>query len=274
VNGPGPTGGGCRTLCLRRACGGVLLLLAGCGPGGPAGPAPAAAAPRPAESDPEKVRSSDVSVLFVGNSHTTFHDVPGLVGWMIRFRHPERSVYSHVVAAAFLDTAAADPRCRDEIDTRPWKAVVLQAQRISASGSTEYSRAEGVDLAERARARGAAVFFFSEWGLQGVPGDGPRMEAIYQGMARAAGARVAPVGRAWDLALSRRPGLPLYAPDGNHESALGAFLTAAVLYGALTGESSAALADFPYPGAGEEDRRLLASAAAEAVAPAAGGAGR
>jgi hypothetical protein len=85
-------------------------------------------------------------------------------------------------------------------------------------------------------------------------------------MADAAGVRVAPVGRAWDLALSQRPDLPLHAADGNHQTALGAFLTACVLVGELTGESPADLASFPYPEASAADRQFMADAAARARA--------
>jgi hypothetical protein len=256
----------------------LLLLPAGCTGREPTLPTAAPARPAGAgslsgKSDAEQVRSADFSVLYVGNSHTSSHDLPNLVAQMIRFRHPEKTVYSHVVNVAFLEDLANDSAGREEVDTRPWKFVVLQAQKISASGRFDYSRKEGIDFAKRARARGAAVFFFSEWGLQGVAGDGPRNEAIYREMARAAGADVAPVGRAWDLALARRPDLPLHAPDGNHQSPLGAFLTACVLAGRLTGESPAALAAFPYPDAGDEDRRFLADAAAKALAPGAGGEG-
>jgi len=52
------------------------------GLGGPVGP-----------SDVEQVRAADYSILFVGNSHTMMHDMPGLVGKMIRFRHPDKKVY-------------------------------------------------------------------------------------------------------------------------------------------------------------------------------------
>src|SRR5262249_37035026 len=241
----------------RIVLGVIVPLLAGCG-----SEPRSAAGPSGGKSDPEKVRSVDISALFVGNSHTTSHALPDLVGRTIRFRHPEKTVYTHGVPAAFLDEAASDPRCLEEIESRPWKYVVLQAQRISASGRHEYSRAKGIDLAKRARGAGATVFFFAEWGLKGVAGDGPRTEAVYQEMARAADARVAPVGRAWDLALSRRPDLLLHDADGNHQTALGAFLTACVLFGQLTDESPADLASFPYPEASEADRRFLADAAA------------
>jgi hypothetical protein len=255
-----------RRHCRPTALGIAILLATGCGsdPGFSQG--------SPANgSDPEKVRAADVSVLFVGNSHTQGHNLPDLVCRMVRFRHPDQTTYAHVVSVGFLDDVAGDPRGRQEIDTRPWTAVVLQAQRISESGRYDYSRSEGIEVAKLAAARGAAVHFYAEWGLRGKAGHGPRIEAVYEEMARASGGRVAPVGRAWDLALSGRPDLPLYDADGNHQSALGAFLTACVLVGRLTGETPAALAAFPYPGASEADRKYLADSADRALAADGGG---
>ena len=243
--------------CLISA---FLPLLIGCTPAQPpAGPT------ADGKSDPAKVRSADVSILFVGNSHTIHHDLPDLVCKMIRFRHPEKTVYSHVAFVPFLDAATHDSPCREEIETRRWKFVVLQAQRISVGGKHEYSRKEGIDIAKLAKERGAKVFFYSEWGLKDVAGDGARNEKIYREMADEAGVRVTPVNRAWDLALSQRPDLPLHEPDGNHQSKLGAFLTACVLFERLTGESPAPLAAFPYAAASEADRKFLVEAAVKAL---------
>ncbi|MFO0842901.1 MAG: hypothetical protein U0797_10975 [Gemmataceae bacterium] len=245
-----------------------LAVIAGCGG---KRPSPANTGTSHGQSDPGRVRSADVSILFVGNSHTSAHDLPALVGEMIRFRHPGKVVYSHVVGVGFLEDVARHPRCREEIESRPWKYVVLQAQKESRSGRFRYSQEEGIDIARLGKARGAGVTFFAEWGLRDVPGHGRRIEMIYDEMATAAGARVAPVGRAWDLALAARPDLPLYAPDGNHQSALGAFLTASVLFGQLTGESPAALSTFRYEGVGEADRKSLVDAAVTALAQKGGG---
>jgi hypothetical protein len=249
----------------------MFPFLAGCGSPPPTPPGTAPQAPRTitlgAQSDSEKVRAADVSILFVGNSHTMSHDLPNLVCEMIRFRHPEKSAYAHIVGVMFLDDAARDPRCREEIDSRPWKFVVLQGQRISMSGRREYSRAEGIAIAKRAKECGAAVLFFSEWGLRGVAGDGPRQEKVYQEIAREADVGVVAPWRAWDLALAERPDMPLYAPDGNHQSETGAYLTAAVIAARLTGESPAALAAFPYSAVNEKDRRFLADVAARATVP-------
>jgi hypothetical protein len=234
----------------------VALVATGCGgpSGGPStGP------------DTDHVRAADYSILFVGNSHTGFHGLPMLVCDMIRVLKPGATAYPYLVSVGHLEQTAQDPTCKTELETRPWKFVVLQAQKISVSGKFEYSRREGLDLAKLGKDRGATVIFYPEWGLEGKAGDGERNEKVYREMARDAGVGLAPVATAWDRALAERPALPLYHGDGNHQSRTGAFLTACVLAGRLTGESPAKLAEFPYDGATADERRFLAGVAAKAL---------
>lgn len=248
-------------MALSRIVAVAVLFLVGCG--GAKVPTPTT---RGGASDAAAVRAADMSVLFVGNSHTGMHDLPTLVCDMVRFLHPMKTTHAHYVGCGFLEDAARSPACKEEVENRPWTHVVLQAQKISMSGKHEYSRAEGIDLAKSAKANGAAVVFYPEWGLKGVAGDGTRQEKVYREMARDAGVAVAPVARAWDLALAERPELPLHDADGNHQSPTGAFLTACVLAGRLTGADPTALAGFEYPGVSEANRRFLAAIAAKALA--------
>ncbi len=252
-----------RRLALLILCGAAC----GCGPNGCSTSPPAGVViSGQGLSDPVQVKAADYSILFVGNSHTTAHDIPGLVAKMIRHRHPDKTVLTRTFGVMFLEDATNAPVIQDEVATRPWKQVVLQAQKISMSGKVDYSRAEGIGLAKAVKARGAEAVFYAEWGLQGKEGDGAKQEKVYLEMAEASGARVACVRRAWEKALAVQPDLPLYSGDGNHQAEPGAFVTAAVLFGVLTGESPTVLADFPYPNTDAATRKLLTDAAAEAVA--------
>lgn len=247
----------------------VGALCLGCG-GEPAAKAPLDRRQAPIQihqpvhddaAEAERIKSAAVSVLYFGNSHTGHHDIPNLVGRMIAFRKPEVSYYSRFIGCGFLADAASNPDSKATIERHPWKFVVLQAQKISMSGKHKYSQKEGIELAKSAEEKGAKALFFSEWGRRDVPKDGVVQESIYQEMADAAGARVAPVGRAWDLALAKKPSLPLYDADGNHESAVGAFLTACVLFGLFTDSDPAELASFDHLNLSREDRAVMANAA-------------
>ncbi len=208
---------------------------------------------------------ADYSLLFIGNSHTGMHQLPLLVRKMIEHQHPGKTVMTNFVPCGFLEDAANNPACIAEIKTRPWKHVILQAQKISMSGKYNYSRKEGIELAKFAKENGAAAIYYPEWGLKGVAGDGERQLKVYVEMAKESEVSVAPVSRAWDLALEKQPKLELHSPDGNHQSAVGAFLTACVLYGQITGESPLALAKYPYVSANEATRKFLVEQADAAL---------
>jgi hypothetical protein len=249
----------------------LLAALLCCGCDGDASAPAKPAAPRrnvgvvapefASRSDPEAVRAADVRILFIGNSHTHMHALPDLVGKLIAFRHPEKKVTTHALFVGYLDDAVSNPAYLGEIESRPWTHVVLQAQKISTSGKVRYAQDAGIELARRAIARGAAVYYFSEWGLKGRPDNGPHHESIYREMAAATGAHVIPVGRAWEQALAEDPALPLYEPDGNHESPTGTFLTACTIAAALMDEDPEPLAAFDHPAADEQVRKELARAA-------------
>ncbi len=213
----------------------------------------------------ERVTQADYSILFVGNSHTEAHNLTGTICDMIRFVKPDKSVYGNFIRINFLEDVLRGTSYRKEIKLRPWKFVILQAQKISVSGRNKYSRKDGLELARMAKERGATVYYYPEWGLYGVAGDGERQEKVYREMATEVGVSIAPVALAWDLAIAEQPKLPLYESDGNHQSALGAFLTACVIAGRITGVDANKFAEFPYAAASATDRKFLAGIAEKSL---------
>jgi hypothetical protein len=153
----------------------------------------------------ERTAPADLDILFLGNSHTAYHDLPDMVVAMLRAAHPGRAI-DHVVAPGwlFLDERLHDPATLRLLRERRWDVVVLQAQRTSSSGRRTYSTAAAESLIELARDAHALPILFPEWPRHGVA-ETDRIYELHVGIAAREPACVAPVGQAWDLAPRRLP---------------------------------------------------------------------
>ena len=208
---------------------------------------------------------ADVTVLMMGNSHTTGQGLPQQLALLLQSGLGGRKVLVAVAPGwMFLDERLKDAGSIDLLRGRAWAAVVLQAQKYSSSGRFAYSTEETEALIRLVRGLGASPVLFPEWPRRGVA-ETRRIHELHVAMARKEGACVAPVGQAWDLALKRYPTLLLHAADGNHASAAGAFLTALVLYATLSGGSPAGAPVLPNGVAPELQSRLRQVAAARAL---------
>lgn len=236
-----------------------LLLAGGCG--SPAADPWVSATPAPA--------SADVTVLMMGNSHTSYNALPQQLDAMLRAGLGPRSVATAEAPGwMFLDQRLADAASMRLLESRRWTVVVLQAQKYSTTGRNTYSTREAEELVRRARRAGALPVLFPEWPRRGVA-ETERIYALHESIARAEPACVAPVGQAWDLAARRFPQLPLHADDGNHAAPAGSYLAALMLYTTITGASPLALPDNDngVPPAVQAQLRQVAADTAQAVPP-------
>jgi hypothetical protein len=237
----------------------LVSLVAACGGGGGGGGSSAA-------PDPPPPGVADVTLLFMGNSHTSNHGVPATVAAMVRAARPGRTVFAAEAPGwMFLEERANDPASLELLDRRRWSVVVLQAQKYSVSGQFSYPIDGAVALANRARAAGAVPIMFPEWPLRGVP-ETQRIYDLHVSIAQSSPACVAPIGQAWDLALARHPEVVLYDADGNHSAPAGAFLAALVIAATMTGTRPDTLPPIAQPRVDEDTQGKLRMVAAETVA--------
>lgn len=171
-----------------------------------------------------------LNVLFLGNSHTQYNNVPELVRSIAASAGQDLRVEMRI--GAFLEDVAGRNDVRSLVRSGKVHVLVMQAAKVSSSHRYVYSQAQGIALAKEARDAGIRVVLFSEWPRQGVD-ETAFIENVYRGIARESGAEIAPVGRVWDKVLRQAPKLQLWS-DGNHATPKGSFLAAQVLYRWIT----------------------------------------
>ncbi|WP_428267956.1 SGNH/GDSL hydrolase family protein [Haliangium sp.] len=211
-----------------------LIVVAGCD--------------RPARPSATPAPSRTAAVLFIGNSLTFYHDMPGTFRAYVEAAYPGTTVETHMVALpgeslkGHWDTGEALRR----IESRPWDYVVLQEHgglqaHFWVDGETKIGPPEAfLDYARRfsdaITERGATpVFYLTASNQEDLR---PTLEYAYTEAAKAAKGLLAPAGLVFE-SLRDHTELTLYDPDGGHPSPQGSYLVAVTIAQTLFGSPSA-----------------------------------
>ena len=239
----------------------LVVLLAACG-GGDTQRGGATSGPPPA--------TADISLLFMGNSHTSVNDLTRMVADMVRAGKPGKTVASiEAPGWMFLEDRLHDTPSINLLRSQQWSFVILQAQKYSESGQFQYSTEEAQELVRMSRTQHAVPIMFPEWPRRGID-ETQRIFDLHVSIAQAEPACVAPIPQAFDLALARDRTLTLHAADGNHSAPAGAFLAALVLYATITGLSPLdlpALPQYPVSTSVQATLRAIAAETVQTVPP-------
>lgn len=210
-----------RSLPIRRLVTAALFAAAGCAGG---------SRPHDRPLGPEPLRA-----LFVGNSFTFGHDLPGLVVELGAARDPPLRIEVGMVArdGMTLERHWKEGEAARRLTNEHWDVVVLQEQSTRPLVQPELTEAYARRLATVARESGAEVVLFETWGRVDQPETAVPRAAAYRRIAQSVGASVAPVGTAWKRSRLERPDLRLHADDGLHANPAGARLAASVILEAL-----------------------------------------
>ena len=165
-------------------------------------------------------------VLFVGNSHTYFNDMPALFARMCGELTGERP---EIAMLAYSGRSLAWHReeyfaLRFALLRGDYDFCVLQQQAHPFPGEeiTEAALREILPLCEKG---GARPVLFMTWAEKARPGNAAVMSRCYRRLAAEYGTLLAPVGELFER--FRGTDLELYWQDGEHASPYGSYLTAA-----------------------------------------------
>ncbi len=173
-------------------------------------------------------------VLFVGNSHTYFHDMPELFARMcveLTGRRPELTMlaYSGRSLSWHREEYFA---LRFALLHGGFDYCVIQQQAHPFPG--EEPTEEGVRrIVSLCRKAGTRPVLYLTWAEEAKPENAAVMSRCYRRLAKEYDALLAPVGEVFEAL--RGAGIPLYWRDGEHASPYGAYLAAACFAGLLTG---------------------------------------
>lgn len=209
----------------------------------------ACALPPAADSVPDRP-----DVLFVGNSLTAAHDLPGMVA---DIAEADGSAL-HVVAITRSGYSLEDhwrAGAGESVRTAAAGVVVLQQGPSSLPSNADHLAAWAERFAGVIRDAGGRPALLMVWPSRQRWSALDAVRDSYAGAADRVGGILIPAGTVWGGALEREPSLVLTASDGFHPNRLGTFAAALTVYGAVSG---AAPGDLPCPPlAGPEDARTL-----------------
>jgi hypothetical protein len=186
----------------------------------------------PVENDDD---GEGLRLLFIGNSLTYTHNLPGLlrnmlkqaevdVGRMESIGIPNYGLQDHWVQGPARRVIAEDA----------WDIVVLQQGPSATEGRPsllEYSER----FAEEIEAVGARPALYMVWPASTRSFDFAGVSDAYSTAAERVDGLLFPAGEAWQAAWRQDTTLPLYGPDGFHPSLLGTYLAALVMFEQITG---------------------------------------
>ena len=177
-----------------------------------------------------------MKVLFVGNSHTYFNDMPALFA---RFVESAAGECPEVTMLAYSGRDLSWHRkeyysLRFNLMYGAYDYCVIQ-QAAHPYPPVESTLRFGAAIIDLCRRCGVTPVVSMTWAEKRFPEHQQLMIDTCETLAREQNALLAPVGKVWQTVREEYPDVELYYRDGEHASPYGDFLIAAVLCRLMTG---------------------------------------
>ena len=199
----------------------------------------------------EELSSSQIKILFLGNSFTGWNEMPTMVeelaksdGYNVyvdKFLQYGRSLYE----ISQLETA------RIKINSVKWDYVILQDSPYRFAYPIEFLEVNPINFALNTLRQiikknniDTEIVLFMPWAykdgkfwVEGESDDYHQMQVkVYENTIKFADTynfKIAPVGWAWDKIVFKNDAIELFTPDLSHPTLEGSYLTACVIYSAV-----------------------------------------
>ena len=167
-------------------------------------------------------------ILFIGNSHTYFNDMPAIFKNLCKERGVEVQVTMLTKGGMGLDYHADNEQTRFNILYGEYDYVILQ-HVAHPMGEFAVMEAAADKIVSWIREAGAVPCYYMTWTEEDNEAFQAEMAARYRKLAQKHDCLVAPVGEKWWEAIHKNPSVDLYYKDRRHASEAGSRLVAQVI---------------------------------------------
>ncbi len=181
-------------------------------------------------------------ILFIGNSFTARNDVPGMIAQLAAARglHLEHQLIS--AGGASLRMHWNKGEAQQAMQQTQFDYVVLQEQS-TLPVKNALRMHENIRLFDQAiKAAGAKTALYLTWARQNAPESQDKITDAYTTIGEELGAKVVPVGSAWQNFLRQHKQPVLHDKDQSHPTLAGSYLAACVFFAVLFGENPVGIA--------------------------------
>lgn len=177
-----------------------------------------------------------LTILFVGNSHTSYNDLPSMVRNLLVSGSQAAKVTTKASVGGLLNDQAKSANLKAEIKSGKYDVIVLQGALVSSSHKYKYSQEGGIELAKLAMKSKARTLLFAEWPRRGWDEAQLQMK-VYEEIARPSGVEIVPIPYVFRNAINADSKIDFWQQDGNHASVAGTYLASLTLYYWISGQN-------------------------------------
>jgi len=176
-----------------------------------------------------KQKEKRLRLLFIGNSHTYYNDLPAIVVGKAVNDQICCDVTMIAHGGWFLEQHVQEPEVRFNILYGKYDYVILQEHSHPMESEEKYAAAVRT-LCEWIRQAGATPVIYATWTKKEEPEKQEEMDKLNRIVAKENDALLAPVGENWWGYKRSWPELELYAADGQHASENGSIFAAKMIW--------------------------------------------